>query len=82
MNVGNHPIVDQYNDNVIEEIINVLGDLPWNTIDVLRIGYQFDDPTKYPVIFWVSVQPGSTTWDRATNVQLHSGAKKAQHSRR
>ena len=63
-NVGNHPIVDQYNDNVIEDIINVLGDLPWNAIDVLRIGYQSEDPTKYPVILCVSVQPGSTTWDK------------------
>jgi hypothetical protein len=49
-NIGDHPIVDKYNDNVIEDIINVLGDLPWNAIDVLRIGYQFEDPTKYPVI--------------------------------
>jgi len=64
MNVGNHPIVDQYNDNVIEDIINALGDLPWNAIDVLRIGYQDEDPTECPVILWVSVQPGSTTWDQ------------------
>jgi hypothetical protein len=63
-NIGNHPIVDQYNDNVIEDIINALGDLPWNAIDVLRIGYDFENPTKYPVILWVSVQPGSTTWDK------------------
>jgi hypothetical protein len=63
-NIGDHPIVDQYNDNVIKDIINVLGDLPWNAIDVLRIGYDFEDPTKYPVILWVSVQPGSTTWDK------------------
>ena len=56
--------MDQYNDNVIDDIIHVLGDLPWNAIDVLRIGYDFEDPTKYPVILWVSVQPGSTTWDK------------------
>ena len=62
-NVGNHPIVDKYNDNVINDIIYVLGDLPWNAIDVLRIGYEFGHPTEYPVILWVSVQPGSTTWD-------------------
>jgi hypothetical protein len=49
-NIGHHPIVDQYNDNVIEDIINALGDLPWNAIDVLRIGYDFEDPTKYPII--------------------------------
>jgi len=59
-NLGNYPIVDQYNDNVIEEIINVLGDFPWNAIDVLRIEYDSEDPTKYPVILWMSVQPGST----------------------
>ena len=44
--------MDQYNANVIEDIIDVLGDLPWNAIDVLRIGYELEDPTKYPVILW------------------------------
>jgi WD40 repeat protein len=73
-NIGNHPIVDQYNDNVIEDIINVLKDLPWNAIDVLRIGYQFEDPTKYPVILWVSVQPGSTTWAKCYHCAINCTA--------
>jgi WD40 repeat protein len=72
-NVGKHPIVDQH-DNVIKEIINVLGDLPWNATDVLRIGYEFDDPTKYPVVLWVSVQPGSTTWDKACHCAINCTA--------
>ena len=74
MNVGNHPIVDQYNDNVIEDIINVLGDLLWNAIDVLRIGYQFEGLTKCPVILWVSVQPGSTTWDKCYRCAINCTA--------
>ena len=61
-NVGNHPIVDQYTDNVIVDFIRVRN-LPWNPIDVLRIGYDFEDPTKYSVILWVSVHPESTTWE-------------------
>jgi hypothetical protein len=68
------PVVDQYNDNVIKDIINVLGDLPWNAIDVIRIGYQFEDPTKYPVILWVSVQPGSTTWDKCYHYAINCTA--------
>jgi WD40 repeat protein len=62
-NIGNHPIVGRYNNDVIKDIINALGDLPWNAIDVLRIGYQLDEPTESPVILWVSVPPDSTTWD-------------------
>jgi hypothetical protein len=73
-NVGDHPIVDQYNDNVIEDIINALRDLPWNAIDVLRIGYGFEDPTQYPIILWVSVQPGSTTWDKGYQCAINCTA--------
>jgi hypothetical protein len=49
-NIGDHLIVDQYNNNVIKDITNALGDLPWNAIDVLRIRYDFEDLTKYPII--------------------------------
>jgi len=80
MNVGNHPIVDQYNDNVIEDIINMLRDIPWNTIDVLRIGYEDEDPTKYPVILWVSVQPGSTTWDECCKCAINCTVVLRKHN--
>jgi hypothetical protein len=79
-NIGDHPIVDQYNDNVIEDIINVLGDLPWNAIDVLRIGYDFEDPTKYPIILWVSVQPGSITWDKGYQCAINCIAVLRKHN--
>jgi hypothetical protein len=73
-NIGDHPIVDQYNDNVVKDIIGVLGDLAWNSIDVLRIGFNFEDPAKYPIILWVSVQPGSTTWDKGSQCAINCAA--------
>jgi hypothetical protein len=77
-NIGDHPIVDQYNDNVIKDIINALGDLPWNAIDILRIGYE--DLNEYPIILWVSVQPVSTTWDKGYQCAINCTAVLREHN--
>jgi len=60
-NVGDHPIVERYNEKVREEIIGELGDMCWNAIDVVRIGYDIEGSAHYPIILWISVQPNSTT---------------------
>ena len=46
-----------------QEIIDKLKDINWNAIDVLRIGYDMDDPA--PVVLWISVNPNSTAWESA-----------------
>jgi hypothetical protein len=71
--------VDQYNYEAIKGIVEALRDLEWNTIDVLRIGYEFQDPTRYPIILWVSVQPGSTTWEKGYQCAISCKAVLRKH---
>ena len=61
--VGAHPMVAKYTDDVAMEIIRSLGDLPWNTVDVVRIGQKYTSKkSEFPVILWISVEPASTSW--------------------
>jgi hypothetical protein len=70
-NVGDHPIVERYNEKVREEIIGELGDMCWNAIDVVRIGYDIEGSAHYPIILWISVQPNSTTWASAHQTAIN-----------
>lgn len=47
-----------------DKVMAALGEaVDWNCIKLFRIGYDDEDPK--PVVVWVGVRPGSTTWQVA-----------------
>jgi hypothetical protein len=57
-NVGKHRLVDIWTDAMYAHIQNILHihGVEWNSIDILRIGYEGQNK---PVILWIGVVPGS-----------------------
>ncbi|KAF4999194.1 hypothetical protein FGRMN_2653 [Fusarium graminum] len=79
--VGQHEIVSHWGPHSVmrQQIIEVLVDIDWTIIDILRIGYtrqarwfNHDDgpePAK-PVTLLISVRPNTTTWNAGIAVVL------------
>ncbi|KAK2010256.1 hypothetical protein LZ32DRAFT_607705 [Colletotrichum eremochloae] len=68
--VGDHPIVDKWNDEpspLRNKISGILAeqDVDWQAIDILRIGY--DDEREKPVIVSISVS-AHTSWETGSQV--------------
>lgn len=62
--VGQHRIADLWNDengSLMEKVIHALRPLSWSSIDILRAGCRDEEQ---PVVLFVTVDPGSTTWEK------------------
>ncbi|OIW29503.1 hypothetical protein CONLIGDRAFT_680348 [Coniochaeta ligniaria NRRL 30616] len=60
-----HAMVARWHpEGLCDKAIALLEPVDWTSIDVIRIGYDGDEGPK-PVIVWVGVAPGSTTWEVA-----------------
>ncbi|KAF4945065.1 hypothetical protein FGADI_12221 [Fusarium gaditjirri] len=73
--VGKHAVVSLWNEStgpVRHKILEAVGDIGWNAIDILRCGSADPDERHFvrPVILFVSVEPGSTTWLKGRAVAL------------
>ena len=56
-----HPIAEVWCTGLYKEIVEVLKNVSFTTIDVVRIGYPQagEDEELPPVVLWIGVQPGS-----------------------
>jgi hypothetical protein len=62
-NIGEHPIVQLYDQGPRGKILGVLQGLPWYKIDILRIGYYYA-AAENPVVVLVTVKPGEVGFFR------------------
>lgn len=63
--VGKHPIAGLWNDSMgllRRSIIQALIDIDWSAIDILRVGSEADELQTCPVVLFISVRPGSTSF--------------------
>jgi hypothetical protein len=60
-NIGEHPIIQLYDQGPREKILGVLQGLPWYRIDILRVGYYYA-AARNPVIVLVTIKPGGVTY--------------------
>ncbi|KAH6968055.1 hypothetical protein DER45DRAFT_620558 [Fusarium avenaceum] len=67
--VGSHKIVSLWNNDgpLRTQILEVVEELQWNAIDILRLGY---DPDDKPVTMLISIDSGSADWSTAIRVAL------------
>ncbi|CAJ0538688.1 Ff.00g066780.m01.CDS01 [Fusarium sp. VM40] len=76
--VGSHKIVSLWNNTLWNnsgplrtQILEVVEELQWNVIDILRLGYEPDDKqVLLPVTMLISIDNGSTDWSTAIRVAL------------
>lgn len=83
--VGNHPIVDKWNDDSpnslrvqVVALVAARG-LQWHAIDVLRIGSRNPSPDGHPVVVFISVEADSLTWRHGRDVAIQCTLLLAQH---
>lgn len=71
--VGSHKIVSLWNNSrpLRTQILEVVEELQWNVIDILRLGYEpGDKEVLLPVTMLISVDSGSADWSIAIRVAL------------
>ncbi|KAH0434756.1 hypothetical protein CcaCcLH18_05196 [Colletotrichum camelliae] len=66
--LGRHPVTEKWNNgegssSLRSQVVENLKGVNWTSVDILRCGYQNEE--KLPAILFVSVEPGSTTPERA-----------------
>jgi len=66
-NIGQHPIVQVFNQGPRAEILSTLHGLPWYRMDVLRIGYYYA-AGENPVVVLITVKPGEVKCLRGQHV--------------
>jgi hypothetical protein len=65
--IGEHVIRDKLDNDLRSKIASALDPLEWKVAKTLRIGYRAVEGPP-PVVVWVSVEPGSTTWEEGFKV--------------
>jgi hypothetical protein len=61
--VGNHEIVDVWDDGLAAKVLALLTSkkVKWTSVDIVRIGYP--EKSRPPVIVWIGVMPASLSGD-------------------
>ena len=67
--VGNHPVVDKWDAEFQDKVVNALSTAEWTSIDVLRLGLEADITglaseldSRCRVVLWIGVASGSLNW--------------------
>ena len=60
--MGDHAIVQFWASGLIPQLRDRLSDFAWVSLDLVRIRYVGTPLESYPIVLWISVEPGSTDW--------------------
>lgn len=80
-NVGRHEIIDKWDSttSLQSEILHVLQNIEWTSIDPVRIGYVDEIPNGLPVVLWIGVAPETLSQTSGRDIALRCKEVLAQN---
>ncbi|EFX04333.1 hypothetical protein CMQ_1261 [Grosmannia clavigera kw1407] len=66
--IGQHTIVSLWEDLLESHVMTIIKDLPWTSVDVLRIGLKSVKRSDKPVIVWIGVSTADIPWPKIADV--------------